>query len=480
MISEQRERTGFMRMVCTNPLIWLVCVLLAGHAPAAEPSRRPSILFVLIDDMGYRDLGCYGGTRVDTPEIDRLAGEGIRFTQFYVNSPICSPSRVALTTGQYPNRWRITSYLATRDENHRRGIADWLSLEAPSLARFLARAGYHTAHVGKWHMGGQRDVNDAPLITEYGFAASLTNFEGLGERILPRFEPRGDGQPVRHSPTQMSAEFGGGSIHWIPRHKVTEAFVDRAIGEIRKAVADGRPFYVNLWLDDVHGPVEAPPALRGDGSRESNYLGVMKEMDRQLGRIFAHIRSVPALRDNTIVLLASDNGPESGFGSSGALRGKKGLLYEGGIRSPLIVWYAHMPASIIGSQNERTVLAGMDLVPSLLTLANVPAPAGVAFDGLNMADALAGRASPVRDQPIMWVRPPDRPGPDNTWPDLAIRDGDWKLLIFRDGSKPELFNLADDPRESKNLASRHPKLVEQLAVRVMSWDRAIRDARGGA
>ncbi len=450
------------------------CVLfVTPRLRAAEPAR-PHILFVLIDDMGYGDLSCYGGTRVETTHIDTLAREGIRFTQFYVNAPICSPSRVALTTGQYPGRWRITSYLDNREADRKRGLADWLSLKAPSLARFLAQAGYHTAHVGKWHMGGQRDVGDAPLITEYGFAASLTNFEGLGERALPLFEPHPDGRPFHHGPTQMNARLGGGPIHWIDRHKVTEFFVDRAIREIQTAIDKSRPFYINLWLDDVHTPMQAPPRLRGDGSREAHYLGVMKEMDTQLGRLFDFVRSRPELRDNTLILVASDNGPEPGCGTTGGLRGSKAVLYEGGIRSPLIVWYPGIPPAAVGTTNERTVVAGMDLPPSLLALAHVPFPADVAFDGLNMADALVGRSAPKREQPIMWVRPPDRPGPDNSWPDLAIRDGDWKLLVNRDGSKPELFNVIDDPSESTNLADKHPKRVQRLSTAVIDWDKAVR------
>ena len=152
---------------------------------AAAQAPRPNFIFVLIDDMGYADLSCYGQKQIETPHLDRLAKEGIRFTQFYVNAPICSPSRTAFTTGQYPARWRITSYLASRAENDRRGMAQWLDPKAPTLARTLQQAGYATGHFGKWHMGGQRDVGDAPLITEYGFDQSLTQFEGLGERILP-------------------------------------------------------------------------------------------------------------------------------------------------------------------------------------------------------------------------------------------------------------------------------------------------------
>jgi arylsulfatase A-like enzyme len=445
----------------------------AGRARAGEAPPRPNILFVLIDDMGYGDLSCYGSQRVQTPNIDRLAREGIRFTQFYINSPICSPSRVAFTTGQYPGRWRITSYLSTRRADRTRGLADWLLPSAPSLARYLAEAGYYTAHVGKWHMGGQRDVGDAPAIAEYGFATSLTNFEGLGERVLPRFEPSEDGKPFHHGPTRMSAALGGGPIHWVERHAVTAFYVDRTLREIRAAGAQKRPFYINLWLDDVHTPIQPPPDKRGDGSNAARYDGVMDEMDRQLGRVFDLIRSEPSLRGNTLILLASDNGPEDGWGSPGGLRGGKCRLYEGGIRSPLIAWYDAMPERAVGSVNEKTVLAAIDVPPSLLALCDIRPADDVRFDGLNMGDALVGRRAPERQEPIFWVRPPDRPGPDNSWPDLAIRDGDWKLLINRDGSQPELYNITDDPKESRNLADKHPALVQRLGDRVMAWERTV-------
>src|SRR5205823_4429401 len=151
--------------------------------------------------------------------------------------------------------------------------------DAPSLARMLRNAGYYTAHVGKWHMGGQRDVGDAPLITEYGFDSSLTRFEGLGQRILPKFEPGPDGTPFMHGPTRMSARLGRGPIHWIDRDKMTEAFVARTIDEIQIAQQRNKPFYINLWPDDVHSPNQAPPDLRGNNSTQANYLGVLAESD---------------------------------------------------------------------------------------------------------------------------------------------------------------------------------------------------------
>src|SRR4051812_32559587 len=167
-------------------LLGLMVVLGSATGKCATvPGIRPNFIFVLIDDMGYADLSCYGGRAGQTVHIDSLPKEGLRFSQFYVASPICSPSRTAFTTGQCPARWRVTSFLASRSENQRRGMAQWLDSRAPTLGRIFQQAGYATGHFGKWHMGGQRDVGEAPLITEYGFAETLTQFEGLGDRILP-------------------------------------------------------------------------------------------------------------------------------------------------------------------------------------------------------------------------------------------------------------------------------------------------------
>ena len=463
-----------MRLTKLIALALIVVPALRVHAQAAPakapPQQRPNILFVLIDDMGYRDLSCFGGTRVKTPQIGRLAAEGLAFDQFYVSSPICSPSRVALTTGQYPGRWRITSFLSSRKDDAARGMADWLDPEAPSLARFLQQAGYHTAHVGKWHMGGQRDVADAPPITAYGFATSLTNFEGLGPRILAKMESGG------HGPTDTSAKFGGPGVQWEERHKVSERFVDRAIEEIAAARKQRKPFYINLWPDDVHSPFQPPPDLRGDGSKAARYLGVLQELDRQLGRIFEHVRSDPVLRDNTLIVVASDNGHEPGAGTAGELRGSKGTLYEGGIRSPLLVWGPGRFAKSAkpGTRNDRTVVVGMDLPPSLLAIAGVPAPAGIAFDGSDMSAALTGAAAEPRKTPVMWLRPPGRDGrPKQPAGELAIRDGDWKLLVAGDGSHAELYDVIQDPNEKQNLAENHPDIVKRLTAAVSAWDRGI-------
>jgi uncharacterized sulfatase len=314
-------------------------------------------------------------------------------------------------------------------------------------------------------MGGQRDVTDAPAITAYGFDTSVTNFEGLGPRILPKFEK------LKHEPTAMSAKFAGeADVQWVERHKVSEKFVDRAIAEMDAAAKANKPFYINLWPDDVHSPCEAPPEMRGGGSPGAQYVGVLTELDRQLGRAFEHIRADEKLRNHTIILVCSDNGQEPGLGSSGGLRGSKGQLYEGGIRSPLIVW-SPTRVTTKGATNEKTVLAAMDFAPSLLAISGIAPPADAKFDGRDMSDAFLGRSQPDRDQPVMWVRPPDRPGPKNNLPDLAIRDGKWKLLVDRDGSQPELFDILADPQESKNLAQANAARVKELTQRVIAWDK---------
>ncbi|MDA8743056.1 sulfatase-like hydrolase/transferase [Rubripirellula amarantea] len=433
---------------------------------------KPNIITIFIDDMGWADLSCFGGT-VQTINIDRLANAGIRFTNFYVNSPICSPSRTALTTGHYPARHRITSYLDNRKRNHERGMAQWLDVTAPTLPRMLSEVGYTAGHFGKWHMGGQRDVGDAPLITKYGFAASLTNFEGLGPRVLP-LKDAYDGKPaVPHA--LGSDKLGHGPIEWEDRSVVTKRFVDRALQFIDDAVATKTPFFVNVWPDDVHSPFFPPKALRDDERKRSLYHGVMKAMDDQLGELISRIENDETLRDNTLILVASDNGPEPGAGSAGSLRGHKGELWEGGIRSPLIVWGPGLihPESM-GAVNETTILSSVDLVASLVAMANAPTPENYRSDGENLLAALLGFSQENRSRPLFWRRPPDRPGTAaRPCPDLAVRDQNWKLVCNLDGSGTQLFNLKRDVGETVNVSSKNKQVTRRLKSAVLEWNATL-------
>ncbi len=445
---------------------------------AVNSDSPPNVILVFIDDMGWADFSCFGNTEVETTNIDRLAAEGLRFENFHVNSPICSPSRVAISTGHYPARWGIASYLADRQLNIDRGMAQWLDPEAPMLARRLKEIGYATGHFGKWHMGGQRDVTDAPPITAYGFDESLTNFEGMGAKLLPLTLKPGDTEPKR---IWEPAAILGGPVTWMLRSKITGGFVDVALPFIDRAIAAGQPFYLNLWPDDVHGPLWPPVDEWGNGAPRTLYLAVLKEMDRQLGKLFDRIRNGEELRDNTLLLICSDNGPSLGNGSAGKYRGYKTHLYEGGIRSPLVVWGPGLiPAGKAGTVNTTSLFSSIDLVASVLAITGASVSEGIQLDGEALPDTLLGKSDASRKSPLYFRRPPDRNafyGVDEL-PDLAVIDGKWKLLCEYDGSNPELYNLDTDPSETTNLASTHPDQVQRLTRELLAWEQSMPQDKG--
>ncbi len=459
----------------------LFTLILSCAALSSSLAAQPNFVMIFIDDMGWGDFSCFGNKDAKTPNMDRMAAEGIRFTQFYVNSPICSPSRCALTTGQYPQRWRINSYLNNRADNERRGVAQWLDPQATTLARVLQQKGYATGHFGKWHLGGQRDVDDAPPITAYGFDESLTNFEGMGPKLLPLTLKPGDSMPGK---IWADAERLGKPVTWMQRSEITTGFIDSAIPFIDKATSQKKPFFINLWPDDVHGPWWPPVAKWGNNKREL-YLSVLQEMDRQFGKLFEHLRANPELRDNTLVLICSDNGPEPGAGSAGPFRGSKTTLYEGGTRSPLIAWAPGlMEKGKAGVTNEKSVFAAFDLMPSMLGIAGVSLPEGVKLDGEDMSSVLLGKGEASRAAPIFWRRPPDRkaasPALPERLPDLAMREGGWKLLCEYDGSLPQLYDLTRDRGETTNLAEQHPEVVKQMSGKLLAWHESMPPDNGPA
>jgi arylsulfatase A-like enzyme len=466
-------------------LILLVLGLFVTTALAQTPRpARPNVVVVLIDDMGIGDLSCYDKDAAPTPRIDRLAKEGVRFTQYYSSAPICSPSRCAIITGHYPQRHGITSYIDNRGANQRRGMQQWLDVAVPTLPRILHDNGYATAHFGKWHLGGGRDVGEAPLVGEYGYDETLTQFEGLGDRVLGLFDKHDGTKPEKSGLCLASERLGRGKVEWVDRSAETSIFAGRAIAFMDKAVADGKPFFINVWPDDVHSPFFPPKDLRTDEGKRALYRSVVQATDRQLTAMLDHIATTPALRDSTVVILLSDNGPEPGAGTAGVYRGNKGQLYDGGVREPLIVWGPGFVQNA-GSTNDTSVIAGMDLAPSILAMAGVKTKAE--FDGVNVADTLLGKNQSPRTTPVFWRRPPDRPGPPReSFPDLAMRDGDWKLMCMTDGSEPQLYDLKADPGEKHNLAAEQAERVKTMTKACLDWnaplpkDNAERPRRGNA
>ncbi len=430
--------------------MWLLFT--GGLALAATP---PNIFVVLADDFGWGDVSCYGG-KVPTPALDRMAKEGTRFTQFYVASPICSPSRCGIITGQQPGKWRITSFLQTRKGNRECGQADFLDPAAPSLPRTLKAAGYATAHIGKWHLGGGRDVTNAPRFAAYGYDLGMGTYESP--------EPHPD----------ITAT----NWIWSPQDKVkrwdrSAWMVDRTLDFMRAHA--NQPCFVNLWLDDTHTPWVPKEDGAGPNTRKS-YTAVLKEMDRQIGRLLEALRKADPSRP-TLVVFFGDNGPLPTFAQerSGGLRGSKLSLYEGGIRVPCIVWQPGVVPA--GRVDEASIFTAWDLFPTLCAQAGAALPKSYASDGEDFSKALRGQ-SLARTQPLFWEYGRNNtsfkyPEGTNRSPNLAMRDGNWKLLVNADGTGAELYDLATDPQEAKNYAAQKPDIAAPMERAALQWRKSL-------
>jgi len=462
------NRRGFLRLAGLGAGAVALPQWARNAGAETPPSRKPNIIFVLTDDMGYGDPCCYGGKFAPTPHVDRMAQEGIRFVQYYSASPICSPSRVGATTGMFPARWRITSYLQERKLNAACEQVDYLDPKAPSLARALKAAGYATAHFGKWHMGGGRDVRNAPPFEAYGFDEHAGTWES------PEPDP----------------DITATNWIWSPKDKVkrwdrTAYFVDKTL-EFLKRHKD-QPCYVNVWPDDVHAPW-APSEERlseypNGPVEERKFQAVLDEYDRQFGRLMAGLSQM-GLDENTLVIFTSDNGPLPTFrgARAGGMRGSKLSLYEGGIRMPFVVrWPGHTPA---GRVDETTVMQGVDLLPSLCAVAGAPLPAGSLLDGEDLSAAMLGKPL-SRAKPLFWEYGRNGktfayPAGRDRSPTVAVREGKWKLLVNADGRGAELYDLDADPREATDLALREKDVTARLSKVALDWRAALSKLEGGA
>ena len=435
-----------------NPLIRLLA-LLAALCRLSPAANGPNIVFVLADDMGVGDTSSFGGKIAITPHLERLAREGTRFTHYYSASPICSPSRCGLITGQYPGRWKITSYLQSRAGNRQCEQVDFLDVTAPLLPRVLRNAGYATAHIGKWHLGGGRDVVDPPKFEAYGYDLGLGTYE---------------------SP-EPAAALGLKSVPWgkeiepqqVPRHDRTRWMVDQTIAFLKSHSA--QPCFVNLWLDDTHTPWVPATAENSKDEGRSNLIKIITEMDRQIGRL---MDAVPA---NTMLIFASDNGALPTFDGerNSGMRGSKLSLYEGGIRLPFIVrWPGKIPAA---RTDDSTVLHAVDMLPTLCAIAHATPPAG---DGEDLSAALLGKAI-TRSKPLFWEYGRNDKSfvypkvPADRSPNIAMREGTWKFLINADGSAEELYDVSQDPTEKTNLVSTRPEIAEKMKAAALHWRQSL-------
>lgn len=430
----------------------------AGAAPlAAQPQGKPNVIFILADDLGWGDLGCYGNRFIPTPNLDRLAKQGTLFTQFYVANPVCSPSRTAFLSGHYPARHKIHGHLATAELNARRGMPNWLDPSAPMLPRMMKSAGYTTAHYGKWHLGSGPG---APLPSAYGFDEFRT-INGNGATW----------EEDEHFRARSTAVFVAEALRFIEKNKA-------------------RPFYVNLWTLLPHAPLHPtdddlvpfrkfdPPALTKHTAARTVYYASVAALDKGVGQLLDGLERL-GLAGNTIVLFSSDNGPEeifianaghSGVGSPGPFRGRKRSLYEDGVRLPFVVrWPGHVPAGRV----DGSMIGAVDFLPSVAKLCGVPVPADANGDGEDRSDVLLGASKP-KTRPLYWQWRFNIAGHvNNVSPILSMRDGDWKLMMNPDRSRVELYNIPRDPMEVRNVAPENPQIVERMARKLLAWQEEL-------
>ena len=459
---------------------WFALLLFVLSGLQVSAATKPNIVFFLADDLGQRDLACYGSTFYETPNLDRLAKDGARFTDAYAACPVCSPTRASLLTGLWPQRTGITDYIGapTQPEQWKRNTkllpapyTDRLALDAPTLAKAMKAAGYATFFAGKWHLGpkGWWPENQ-------GFDVNMGGIDKGGpyggkKYFSPYGNPRlNDGPDGEHLPDRLAAETA----------KFIEANKDR-------------PFFAYYSFYDVHTPLMAREDLRKmyeekrtrlgltekwgrEGERDVRliqehavYAAMVEAMDLAVGKVLAKLDEL-GLRENTLVIFTSDNGGLStseGWPTSNLpLRGGKGWMYEGGIREPLLVrWPAVVKAgSVIGMP-----VSSPDIFPTLLEAAGAKPQPGQTLDGASLLPLFKGGTLHARA--LFWHYP--HYGNQGGAPSAAVRRGDWKLIEWQEDNRAELFNLAQDIGEQTDVAAMEPQRVAQLRAELHAWQKQV-------
>lgn len=415
---------------------------------------RPNIIFIFADDWGYGDLGIHGSTFCKTPNLDKMASEGIDFQNFSVVNPVCSPSRVGVMTGQYPARHSVHGHFASVASHIKRNMPDWLNPEAPLLPKMLKKAGYTTAHFGKWHLSNTH-VEDAPSPLEYGY-------DEYGAFNLP------------------------GRLYQMQADSTLYKTIDFA-----KRNKD-KPFFINAWIHATHTPHYPKEKYMQQfahlNEQEQVYAAVVAEYDARIGELFSALKEL-GIDDNTLVVFSSDNGPEItgknkitqdnstgpglgtyySVGETGGLKGRKRALFAGGVRIPFLVrWPAKVPAGVV---DKTTELAAVDLLPTFVELAGASYPQAYQPDGESIASAIMGKPF-NREKPIFWDWrfSNDRPG---FWPSAAIQEANWKLLTNEETGRTELYNIATDWAEQQDLATEKPEKVQELMEKLRAFQASL-------
>jgi len=428
---------------------------------ASTSGKQTNIILIMIDDLGWMDLHCQGNNRLDTPNIDKLASQGMRFTDAYAAAPVCSPTRASIMTGQSPARLRITNHLPDREQfqpdNAKLRSAEvlpHLPLEHVTLAERLKEAGYATAFLGKWHLSGHGkdgDHAEPKLRPEHqGFDVNVGGC-GLGgppsyfePYRIPNIKPRREGE-------------------YLP-----DRLADEAIDFMR--ANRKKPFFVALWNYTVHWPMQAPENLVkkyesrvGPGVKDARYAAMIEAMDAAIGRVAATLDELK-LADNTLVIFTSDNGGYGGVSDCRPLRASKGYLYEGGIRVPLIVRW---PGTVRSGTICQTPVISTDFYPTILEVAGLTPNKSKALDGESILPSL--RQTGRLKRKAIFFHYPNYAWHRSNRLGGAIREDDYKLIKWYDDESVELYNLADDLSEKNDLSQKMPRKAADLKRKLEAW-----------
>ncbi|MFK7778354.1 MAG: sulfatase-like hydrolase/transferase [Gimesia sp.] len=437
-------------MCVTNSMrsVFLVLLFLFGDAikiEAAENTTRPNVLVILVDDLGYGDLNSYGASDLKTPHIDRLISRGMKFTNFYANCPVCSPTRAALLTGHYQDLVGVPGVIRTRPENS----WGYLAPSATTLANVFQQAGYHTGIIGKWHLG----LESPNVPNERGFEF----FQGfLGDMMDDYYEHRRHGVNYMRLNQEIIEPLGHATdlfTHW------TRQF-------LQQQALSKKPFFLYLAYNAPHTPIQPPEEVlekvlkreSGIDVKRANLVALIEHLDSGIGKVIKTLDQ-SGLSENTIIVFSSDNGGQLSVGANnGTLRDGKQSVYEGGLKVPTgIVWKNRIAPK---SQSDFMAMT-MDLFPTVCEAAGVKVPSGL--DAVSFLPTLEGKTQPPLRTNWFFRR---REGGSRYGGKTieAVRSGDWKLLQNSPFTPLELYNLKADPLETNNLADTNRKKFNQLSA----------------
>jgi arylsulfatase A-like enzyme len=459
-----RYVAALLRFSAHRALTGAALILLLAWPLCAQ--RKPNVVFLLADDLGWSDLGVYGADLHQTPNLDRFAASGVRFTSAYAASPVCSPTRASILTGKQPARLHMTIWreAAQHPPLDRKVLPpramDHLPHSEVTLAEVFKQAGYVTAHVGKWHLGTAEHYPRTQGF-DYNIGGTLWGapqtffYPYSGDRYFrePRYVPHlEDGQPGEYLTDRLTDE----ALKILERHK-------------------DQPLYLQLWYHSVHTPIEGKPDIAeryqkkiksGMNHRNAHYAAMVESLDQNVGRVLAKLDEL-GLADNTVVVFSSDNGgfinPWQGEAvtNNAPLRSGKGSLYEGGVRVPTIIrWPGVTPAGGVSD----TPVCSTDFFPTLLSVTGLDS--SVRTDGVNLAPLLRNPAAKLTREALYFHYPHYYA---TTTPVSSVRVGDWKLMEYYEDGRLELYNLAEDPGEAHDLAKARPADASNLQKRLHLW-----------